>query len=178
MYTIISTTLKWNKNKKEINKEYTKLRTESFLFHFAVLLNAYLKIKTQYTNRSFYLEYTHNKKVQINNFRDFINTYDTLEKILIYIVILFSIAFIISIIKKILCRGRISSDKILLSDGELINLKDIKNVKIENSFWEFSKKISFELDKGSNFIYIKNNNFTKVEKYFNSLSTNNPELNT
>lgn len=78
MYTLISSTLRWNKNKKEVNNEYTKLRTESFLFELAVLLNTYLNLKRHYKSRSFYLEYFHNKKVPINNFKDFINTYDIL----------------------------------------------------------------------------------------------------
>lgn len=169
IYTLISSTLKWSKNKKEINSEYTKLKVESSLIELLALFNIYLKMKRQYKSRAFYLEYFHNEKVIINNFTDFINTFDIMEKILIYLIIGFSIVFVISIIKKVICRGMISSDKVLLSDGELINLKDIKNIKIENSFWEFSKKISFELDKVSKIIYIKNTPFTKIEESLTAL---------
>ncbi|MDU5105730.1 hypothetical protein [Clostridium sp.] len=169
IYTLISSTLKWNKNKKEINSEYTKLKVESYLIELLALFNIYLKMKRQYKSRAFYLEYFHNEKVIINNFTDFINTFDIMEKILIYLIIGFSIVFVISIIKKVICSGMISSDKVLLSDGELINLKDIKNIKIENSFWEFSKKISFELDKVSKIIYIKNTPFTKIEESLTAL---------
>ncbi|MDV4152701.1 hypothetical protein R0131_17880, partial [Clostridium sp. AL.422] len=127
---------------------------------------------------AFYLEYFHNKKVQINNFNDFLNTYDFIEKIKIYLVIGISIGLIISIIKKIICRGWISSNYILFTNGEIIDLKDITEVKIEDNFFGFSKKISFKLNKYSRFIYIKNDNFPKVKEYLNSLGNNNLELNT
>lgn len=179
IYSFIYNALRWYKNKKEINSSYIKLNTENFLLEFSSLITIYLEFKTQYITRDFYLEYTHNKIVEINNFYDFINTYDITEKILIYIIIGISVGLIISIIKKLLCRGKISSDKILLSTGELINLKDIKDIKIENSFWEFSKKISFKTDNNSFIIYIKNDLFSVVRDDLyslinpNTLETNN-----
>ena len=179
IYSFICNTLRWYKNNQEINSSYIKLNTENFLLEFSSLVTIYLEVKTQYITRDFYLEYTHNKIVEINNFYDFINTYDITEKILIYIIIGISVGLIISIIKKLLCRGKISSDKILLSTGELINLKDIKDIKIENSFWEFSKKISFKTDNNSFIIYIKNDLFSVVRNDLyslinpNTLETNN-----
>ena len=179
IYSFICSTSRWYKNSQEINSSYIKLNTENFLLEFSSLVTIYLEVKTQYITRDFYLEYTHNKIVEINNFYDFINTYDITEKILIYIIIGISVGLIISIIKKLLCRGKISSDKILLSTGELINLKDIKDIKIENSFWEFSKKISFKTDNNSFIIYIKNDLFSVVRNDLyslinpNTLETNN-----
>ena len=173
MYTLISSTLKWNKNKKEIDNEYIKLNIDNYLLEFAMVLNTCLKIKREYKYRDFYLEYFHNKKVEINNFNDFINTYDVIVKVLIYIIFAFSIGFIISIIKKIVCRDRISSKKILFSDGKLINLTEIKDIKIEDSFFGLSKKISLTLNNDLRIVYIKNDKFPKVKEYLNSLGTNN-----
>ena len=170
--SFIYSVLKWNKNKKQINTDYIKLKIDNFLYEFLFIFTLYLNIKSEYISRSIYLHLIHNKIVKINNFIDYINTYSGTEKITLYMLIALPIGIVISIIKKILLRGRISSDKILLSNGELINLKDIKNIKIENSFWEFSKKITFDLDKGSRIIYIKNNQFSQIEKHLNSLGLN------
>lgn len=163
----IYSVLKWNKNKKQINTDYVKLKIDNFLYEFLLVFTIYLNIQRQYISRSTYLKLIHNKIVDINNFIDYINTYSGTEKITHYMLIAFPIGIFISIITKILLRGRISSDKILLSNGELINLKDINNIKIENSFWEFSKKITFDLDKDSRIIYIKNNQFNKIQEILN-----------
>ncbi len=177
--SFIYSILKWITNKNEVNTGYVKLKTENFLFEFVTIFNIYLPLKRKYIGRVFYLEYFHNKKVEINNFKDFLNTYNVIEKIRIILIIVILIGVIISIIKKIICKGRISSYYILFTNGELINLKDIKEVKIEDSFFGFSKKISFKLDNNSRFIYIKNKFFSQIEETLKSLETaKNTELNT
>lgn len=168
MYNI----LKWNKNKKQITYEYVKLRIENSLYEFFMLFALYFSINREYERRIFYLKYIQNKIVEITNFKDFLNTYDGIEKIILFMLIGFPIGLILLIIKKIVCRGRISSDQILFSSGELIDLKDIKDVKIENSFWGFSQKISLTLDRGCRVFYIKNTSFTKIEESLCSLGNN------
>jgi len=170
--SFIYSILKWKTNKNEVNTGYVKLKTENFSFEFVTIFNIYLPLKRKYTGRVFYLEYFHNKKVEINNFKDFLNTYNVIEKIRIILIIVILIGVIISIIKKIICKGRISSYYILFTNGELINLKDIKEVKIEDSFFGLSKKISLTLDNDFRIVYIKNDNFPKVENYLNSIDNN------
>lgn len=173
IYKFILSTLQWNKNKKEINTEYINFNKENFLLEFAVILNLYLKIKREYNYRDFYLEYFYNKIVEINNFKDFINTYDVIDQILIYLAIGIIIFFILSAIKKIVCRSRISSNKILFSDGKLINITEIKDVKVEDSFFGLSKKISLKLDNNFKIVYIKNDLFSLVRNDLSSLTNPN-----
>lgn len=168
----IYSVLKWNKNKKQINTDYVKLKIDNFLYEFLLIFTLYSNIKTQYISRSTYLKLIHNKIVKINNFIDYINTYSGAEKITHYMLIALPIGIVISIIRKILLRGRISSDKILLSNGELIDLKNIKNIKFQDSFFGFYKKINFDLDTYNRIIYIKNNQFNKIQETLNSLGLN------
>lgn len=169
-YILIYTALKWNNNKKNINSEYVKANIESFAFEIFLIITTSSNLINKYKNRAFDLWYKHNELSEINSFKeinslkDFFNTYEETEKIMIYMAIGALIGLILFIIKKIICRSRISSDQILFSDGEIINIKDIQDINIEACEWTYSKKITITLEKKKRIIFINNKSFTKFEK--------------
>lgn len=166
----IFSTIKWGKNKKVIGEEYIEINRENFIDNISQILIIYLWIKSKYNSRSFILEYEYNKIVEINNFKDFIDSYEGIEKFAIYALIGVMVFWFLGIIKNIICLGRLSKSEILFSNGDIINLSDIKSMQIEDSFWGFSKKIIIYLEKGNRLFYIKNKKFEKAEKYLGNLS--------
>lgn len=160
----IHSILRWGKNKKYINSNYSSIKRESIIYEVLILFKIYLDIKIDYGMRAFILEYKYNKIVEISNLKDFIKSYDGIEKVMIYMIIGSAIGIFLSIIKKLICRGRVSPKQILFNNGEIINRKDIKDIKIEESFFEFSKKITINLETNNKVIYMNNKSFSKVEK--------------
>ena len=166
--------LRWNTNKREIKSEYVSINIENIIWDVFVLFVTYTNIKNIYSDRVFNFKYFHDGIIEINNFKDFLNTYNGTEKILVYMTIGVIIVGIISIIQKIVCRGRVSSEQILLSNGEIIKIKDIKYIKVDNALWRFSKKVTITLESNKRVIYIKNKLFTRVEKtLINTISNSN-----
>lgn len=164
--------LRWTINKKQIKSEYVSINIENVIYEVFTLFTIYSNIKNIYRNRVFYFEYIHNEIIKINNFKDFLNTYDGIEKVMLYMTTGFAIGAIFSIIKKIVCRGRISSERILFSNGEIIKIKDIEFIKVEDGLWTFSKKITITLQTNNRVIYMNNKLFTKVEKNLYDIITN------
>ncbi|MEG1059882.1 MAG: hypothetical protein RSE41_10725 [Clostridia bacterium] len=156
--------LRWNINKKQIKSEYVSIKIENIFYEIITLFGVYSSINDIYRNKVFYYKYIDNDIIEINNFKDFLNTYDGTEKVILYMIMGFSIVAIISIIKKIVCRGRVSSEQILFSNGEIIKVKDIEYIKVEDGLWKFSKKITITLETNNRVIYINNKLLTKVEK--------------
>lgn len=156
--------LRWNINKKQIKSEYVSIKIENIFYEIITLFGMYSSINDIYRNKVFYYKYIDNDIIEINNFKDFLNTYDGTEKVILYMIMGFSIVAIISIIKKIVCRGRVSSEQILFSNGEIIKVKDIEYIKVEDGLWKFSKKITITLETNNRVIYINNKLLTKVEK--------------
>lgn len=155
---------RWNVNKRDIKSEYVSINIENIILDVFILFITYSNIKDTYKDRVFNYKYFHDEIIEINNFKDFLNTYDGTEKILLYMTMGVIIVGIISIIQKIVCRGRVSSEQILLSNGEIIKIKDIKYIKVDNALWRFSKKVTITLESDKRVIYIKNKLFTRVEK--------------
>lgn len=168
--------LRWTKNKNQINGEYISVNIENVIFEVFMLFVIYSDIKHEYETRVFDLKFIYNKTVKINNFKDFLNTYDEIEKIMLYMMMGFIVGVILLIVKKIICRGRISSEQILFSNGEIIKIKDIKYIKVEDTLWTFSKKITITIASETNnrVIYINNKLFSKVEKdLYNIIANSN-----
>lgn len=171
--TLIHSVLKWNKNKTHINIDYVNGNIENIAFECLMLFNILFNLKSKYMYRRLELEFNENKIVEIDNFKALINTYDGVEKAMLFMLIAIAIGLALLVIKKIICRYRISSNHILCSNGEIIKLKDIKDIKIEESFWGFSKKIIVILQGGIRTISVSNNSFLKLEKTLESISFNN-----
>ncbi|MGL5085535.1 MAG: hypothetical protein ACRC68_07425 [Clostridium sp.] len=161
---LIYSVLKWNKNKKNITGEYVSINIENFAYEILVILYVYKNIRDKYNNRRFELEYLNDEIVIINNFKDFINSYEAIEKIVIYMTIGLAFGAVILLIKKFVCRGRISSEEIIFGNGDIIKLKDIKEIKIGNGLWTFTKNMEIILEKSNRIISLSNKNFAKVKE--------------
>ena len=166
IWILIDNILRWNKNRKKINSEYVSCKRENIIAELAILFSMYLELKDSYWYREFYFDYFYNEVIEIKNLKDFLNAYDYIERLGIYMLIIFSIGLIILIIKKLICRDRITSKEILFSNGEIIELKDIKDIKVEDSFFGFSKKITLTLENKERIIRINNKSFPKVKDSF------------
>mgnify|MGYP003409027739 CR=1 FL=1 len=162
----IDNNLRWNKNRKKITSEYVRAKRENIIAELAILFSMHLEFKDIYMYRELHFEISYNEMIEINNFKDFLNTYDYIERLGIYMIIIFSIGLIISIIKKTICRDIITSKEILFSNGEIIELKDVKDIKVEDSFFGFSKKITLTLENKERIIHINNKSFPKVKNNF------------
>ena len=97
--------LRWNTNKRDIKSEYVSINIENIIWDVFVLFVTYTNIKNIYSDRVFNFKYFHDGIIEINNFKDFLNTYNGTEKILVYMTIGVIIVGIISIIQKIVCRS-------------------------------------------------------------------------
>ena len=85
----IDNNLRWNKNRKKITSEYVRAKRENIIAELAILFSMHLEFKDIYMYRELHFAISYNEMIEINNFKDFLNTYDYIERLGIYMIIIF-----------------------------------------------------------------------------------------
>lgn len=149
--------LKWNKKRKQLKDQYIKTNVKNFVFEIIFIICMYMRVITSYT----LTKAVNSEKIEISNFSQYINTIDSTERFMLFIIIGFMVGALLLIIEKIICRTRISSEEILFSSGEITKIKDIKKVDVEDSSFGFNKKITVYFDNKVEIIHLNNSLYEK-----------------
>lgn len=152
--------IRWIDNSKLINSNYINLRREPIYNEIICIGTFIMSSISNYKQQKYYQYYL--EESQINNYFDYLNSLSRDERFINYLGLIIFVGLFIQIIAKIILKPRISSEGILLSDGEVIEFNEIKGITLKQAFLKLSIKIELEMEKGNKTIYAKRKNYSEI----------------
>lgn len=151
---------RWIDNSKLVSSNYINLRRDPIYNEIVCIGTFIISSISNYNQQKscqYYLEGS-----PINNYMDYLNSLNGDDRFISYLGLIIFVGFFVQIITKVVLKPRISSEGILLSDGEIIEFNDIKDITLKSAFFKSSLKLELELEKGNKVIYANSKNYDEI----------------